>query len=174
MNIHRIVRRGFIYGPMLPEGVMEDDGVDRGIVFLWMGAYLDRQFEFVKSQWHNDGNFVGLADEKDLIAGANDGSGTFTIPSALHTQALAGRTPVCEHEGVSTASSPASGRCTGWLSSIHEAKGSTTMPQREVPGNGENGKGHALRNGHSGHTEDPPHSVEGIRASRGWPPLQQD
>ena len=47
-----------------------------------MGAYLARQFEFVKSQWHNDGNFAGLADEKDLIAGANDGSGTFTIPSA--------------------------------------------------------------------------------------------
>jgi hypothetical protein len=46
------VRRGFIYGSMLPEGVMEDDGVDRGIVFLWMGAYLARQFEFAKSQWH--------------------------------------------------------------------------------------------------------------------------
>jgi Dyp-type peroxidase family len=80
VNIHRIVRRGFVYGPMLPEGEMEDDGVDRGIVFLWMGAYLARQFEFVKSQWHNDGNFAGLGDEKDLIAGANDGSGTFTIP----------------------------------------------------------------------------------------------
>jgi Dyp-type peroxidase family len=80
VNIHRIVRRGFVYGPMLPEGAMEDDGVDRGIVFFWAGAYLSRQFEFVKSQWHNDGNFVGLADEKDLIAGANDGSGTFTIP----------------------------------------------------------------------------------------------
>ena len=80
VNIHRIVSRGFVYGPMLPEGVMEDDGVDRGIVFLWMGAYLSRQFEFVKSQWHNDGNFVGLADEKDPIAGANDGTGTFTIP----------------------------------------------------------------------------------------------
>ena len=80
VNIHRIVRRGFVYGPILPEGVMEDDGVDRGIVFLWMGAHLARQFEFVKSQWHNDGDFVGLADEKDPIAGANDGTGTFTIP----------------------------------------------------------------------------------------------
>ena len=115
VNIHRIVRRGFIYGPMLPEGVMEDDGVDRGIVFQWMGAYLDRQFEFVKSQWHNDGNFAGLADEKDLIAGANDGSGTFTIPSAL-TQALAGRTPVCDHEGVSTASP--SIRALHWLAEL--------------------------------------------------------
>src|SRR3712207_8684507 len=39
-----------------------------------------RQFEFLKSQWQNDGDFVGLADEKDPIAGPNDGSGTFTIP----------------------------------------------------------------------------------------------
>jgi Dyp-type peroxidase family len=80
VNIHRIVRRGFVYGPMPSEGAMEDDGVDRGIVFLWMGTYLARQFEFVKSQWHNDGDFLDLADEKDPIAGANDGTGTFTIP----------------------------------------------------------------------------------------------
>jgi Dyp-type peroxidase family len=80
VNIHRIVRRGFMYGPMLPEGEMEDDGVDRGAVFVFMGASLARQFEFVKSQWQNDGNFVGLDDENDPIAGANDGSGTFTIP----------------------------------------------------------------------------------------------
>jgi Dyp-type peroxidase family len=79
-NIHRIVRRGFVYGPMLPEGAMEDDGVDRGIVFAWGSAHLARQFEFVKSQWHNDGDFVGLADEKDPLAGANDGTGKFTIP----------------------------------------------------------------------------------------------
>ena len=80
VNIHRIVRRGFTYGPMLPEGAMEDDGVDRGGVFVFMGASISRQFEFVKSQWQNDGNFVGLDDENDPIAGANDGSGAFTIP----------------------------------------------------------------------------------------------
>jgi hypothetical protein len=34
----------------------------------------------VKSQWHNDGSFIGLDQERDVIAGNNDGSGTFTIP----------------------------------------------------------------------------------------------
>jgi deferrochelatase/peroxidase EfeB len=66
---------------MLPEGVLQDDGADRGIVFIFMGASLARQFEFVKSQWLNDGNFVGLDQEKDVIVGDNDGTGTFTIPA---------------------------------------------------------------------------------------------
>ena len=80
VNIHRIVRRGGSYGPMLPEGVLEDDGQDRGIVFIAMGTSLAGQYEFVKSQWLNDGNFTGLDTEKDAIAGANNGTGTFTIP----------------------------------------------------------------------------------------------
>ena len=80
VNIHRIVRRGGSYGPMLPEGVLEDDGQDRGIVFLGMGTGLAEQYEFIKSQWLNDGNFVGLGTEKDAIVGANDGTGTFTVP----------------------------------------------------------------------------------------------
>jgi deferrochelatase/peroxidase EfeB len=54
--------------------------MDRGIVFVFLGASIARQFEFVKSQWQNDGDFVGLDDEKDPIAGTNDGNGTFTIP----------------------------------------------------------------------------------------------
>ncbi len=80
VGIHRIVRRGGSYGPVLPKGVLEDDGVDRGIIFFAIGTSLTRQFEFVLSQWLNDGNFVGLDAEKDAIAGANDGTGTFTIP----------------------------------------------------------------------------------------------
>src|SRR5262249_42269663 len=81
VNIHRILRRGASYGSMLPEGVLEDDGADRGIVFIFMGASFARQFEFVKSQWLNDGNFVGLDQEKDVIVGDNDGTGSFTIPA---------------------------------------------------------------------------------------------
>jgi Dyp-type peroxidase family len=80
VNLHRILRRGATYGPMLPEGVLEDDGLDRGSIFIFVGSNLSRQFEFVKSQWHNDGNFIGLDQERDVVAGANDGSGTFTIP----------------------------------------------------------------------------------------------
>jgi Dyp-type peroxidase family len=80
VHLHRMIRRGTSYGPMLPEGVLEDDGTDRGIIFVFVGAHLKRQFEFVKTQWINDGIFIGTPAEKDPLAGPNDGSGTFTIP----------------------------------------------------------------------------------------------
>ncbi len=80
VRLHRMIRRGTSYGPMLPEGVLEDDGIDRGIVFVFAGTHLKRQFEFVKTQWLNDGIFIGAPLEKDPIVGQNDGSGTFTIP----------------------------------------------------------------------------------------------
>jgi Dyp-type peroxidase family len=79
-RIHRIFRRGTVYGPPLPEGVLEDDGVDRGFVFAFVGACPGRQFEFVQSQWLNDGEFAGAGAAKDPIAGDSDGAGTFTIP----------------------------------------------------------------------------------------------
>jgi Dyp-type peroxidase family len=80
VRLHRMIRRGTSYGPMLPDGVLEDDGVDRGIIFVFAGAHLRRQFEFVKTQWLNDGIFIGAPREKDPLVGANDGSGHFTIP----------------------------------------------------------------------------------------------
>jgi Dyp-type peroxidase family len=80
VRLHRMIRRGTSYGPMLPDGVLEDDGVDRGIVFVFAGAHLKRQFEFVKTQWLNDGIFIGAPTERDPLVGANAGSPTFTIP----------------------------------------------------------------------------------------------
>ena len=80
VRLHRMIRRGTSYGPMLPEGVLEDDGADRGIIFVFAGAHLQRQFEFVKTQWLNDGIFIGAPAEKDPLVGPNDGSGAFTIP----------------------------------------------------------------------------------------------
>ena len=49
VNLHKFIRRGTNYGPALPEGVMEDDGQERGGIFLLIGSYLDRQFEFIQS-----------------------------------------------------------------------------------------------------------------------------
>ena len=77
---HRMVRRSTSYGPMLPVGVLEDHGADRGIVFASIGAHLDRQFEFVKTQWVNDGTFFGAPGLMDLLVGPQDGKGEFTIP----------------------------------------------------------------------------------------------
>ncbi|HEY1004223.1 MAG TPA: Dyp-type peroxidase [Streptosporangiaceae bacterium] len=80
VRLHRMLRRGTSYGPILPDGVLADDGADRGIIFVFVGAHPKRQFEFVKTQWLNDGIFIGAPAEKDPLAGASDGTGTFTIP----------------------------------------------------------------------------------------------
>jgi Dyp-type peroxidase family len=80
VRLHRMIRRGTAYGPLLPEGVFEDDGVDRGLIFAFVGAHLGRQFEFVQSQWINDGVFFGAGDAKDPIVGSSDGTNSLTIP----------------------------------------------------------------------------------------------
>lgn len=79
-RLHRMIRRGTSYGPELPEGVLEDDGADRGIIFVFAGAHIKRQFEFVKTQWLNDGIFIGAPGEADPIVGPVSGTTTFTIP----------------------------------------------------------------------------------------------
>jgi Dyp-type peroxidase family len=79
-NIHRILRRGATYGPPLPEGVLEDDGAERGIVFILIGSSLHRQYEFIKTQWLQDGVFIGAPDEDDPLVGQGDQTRTFTIP----------------------------------------------------------------------------------------------
>jgi Dyp-type peroxidase family len=91
VRIHRMIRRGTSYGPPLPNGVLEDDGMDRGLMFAFIGAHLGRQFEFVQSEWMNDGSFFGGRTAKDPVAGANSGADTFTIPKrplAMRLQGL--------------------------------------------------------------------------------------
>ena len=79
-RLHRMIRRGTSYGPMLPDGVREDDGAERGIVFVFAGAHLKRQFEFVKTQWLNDGIFIGASREADPLVGALQQPTDFTMP----------------------------------------------------------------------------------------------
>ena len=64
----------------LPDGVLVDDGADRGLMFAFVGTQLGRQFEFVQSEWVNGGDFLGLGDTKDPIAGAHDDEGSFAFP----------------------------------------------------------------------------------------------
>jgi Dyp-type peroxidase family len=93
VRLHRMIRRGTSYGPMLPEGVLEDDGVDRGIMFVCVCTHLDRQFEFVKTTWLNDGIFIGAPSERDPLVGPNDGTGTFTIPDRPIRRRIRGLPP---------------------------------------------------------------------------------
>lgn len=75
----RIVRRGVIYGPRLPEGA-PDDGAERGLALFAGCVDLNRQFEFLQREWINKGEFIQLGDERDPLAGPNDGKTGFTIP----------------------------------------------------------------------------------------------
>ncbi|MFL6305281.1 MAG: Dyp-type peroxidase [Candidatus Sulfotelmatobacter sp.] len=82
VRIHRMIRRGASYGPLLPDGVLEDDGLDRGLMFAFVGAHLGRQFEFVQSEWMNDASFFGgPAGDADPAARSLEGAGTFDIPN---------------------------------------------------------------------------------------------
>lgn len=80
VRLHRMIRRGAVYGPPLPEGVLEDDGADRGLMFAFIGAHLGRQFEFVQSEWMNDSVFFGGGNATDPVTGAHDGVTDYTIP----------------------------------------------------------------------------------------------
>jgi hypothetical protein len=75
-----MIRRGTVYGPPLPDSVLEDDGADRGLMFAFVGAHIGRQFEFVQSEWINDGVFFGGGDDKDPIIGSSVGGVNFTVP----------------------------------------------------------------------------------------------
>jgi len=79
-HIRRMNPRGTAYGPPLPDGALEDDGQDRGLMFAFVGAHLGRQFEFVHQEWLQDAQFFGGGSVKDPVAEAADGTGTFDIP----------------------------------------------------------------------------------------------
>jgi len=79
-NRHRIVRRGRAYGPPLPPGVLSDDGVDRGLIFVCFQADIWRQFETIQSLWIDDGDPFGLGADKDFLIGEPHGTeGKMTI-----------------------------------------------------------------------------------------------
>lgn len=77
---HRIVRRGLSYGP--PYDVANPhDGIERGLLGLFIGASLKDQFEFLMKHWANDGGFAGLKQTKDPIIGDNSSADSmFLIP----------------------------------------------------------------------------------------------
>ena len=67
---HRIVRRGLPYGPLY-DPANPDDGFERGLLGLFIGASLKNQFEFLMKHWANDGGFAGIGQTKDPILGDN-------------------------------------------------------------------------------------------------------
>jgi Dyp-type peroxidase family len=79
-NRHRIIRRGRSYGPPLPPGATEDDGIDRGLIFVCFNASIWRQFETIQALWIDDGDPFGLGPDKDFLVGEPHGTqGKMTI-----------------------------------------------------------------------------------------------
>jgi Dyp-type peroxidase family len=76
----RLIRRGMPYGLPLPLGRSKADGDVQGLVFVCFVGSLERQFEFVQSQWCNDGNAFGLGAERDLLVGSGREAGRMTVP----------------------------------------------------------------------------------------------
>jgi Dyp-type peroxidase family len=81
VRLHRMIRRGTNYGPQLADGILEDDGEERGLCFVFVGASLTRQFEFVQTQWVNDGRYISAPAEKDPLVGGSGGMCPFSIPA---------------------------------------------------------------------------------------------
>jgi Dyp-type peroxidase family len=82
VNIHRLIRRGTTFGPPYDKNELseQDDTVPRGSYFLFISAKAMATIEFLQQEWVNDGNFVGLNDERDPIIGRQEEGATFTIP----------------------------------------------------------------------------------------------
>lgn len=76
----RIVRRGLPYGPPY-DPANPADGIERGLLGLFIGVSLKDQFEFLMSDWANKGAFApGLKDTRDPILGDHSAPGTFLLP----------------------------------------------------------------------------------------------
>ena len=69
VNRHRLLRRGALYGPKLPPGETQDDGVPRGVLFMGLNSDFKRQFEFIQQTWIQRPKFNGLYDETDPVLG---------------------------------------------------------------------------------------------------------
>jgi putative iron-dependent peroxidase len=78
-KLHRLLRRGRVYandcvarkaGTKCDGDSRHRDGqCGKGLLFLALNADLDRQFEFVQSQWLGGSRFGDLSDERDPILG---------------------------------------------------------------------------------------------------------
>jgi len=76
-RLHRLVRRGRKFGPLVPREDLLSPGVDpawrdeeRGLHFICLGANLSRQFEFIQQTWLNNPRFAGLYDCPDPLVGS--------------------------------------------------------------------------------------------------------
>ena len=82
VKLHRVIRRSTTYGaPYDPNATSErDDEIPRGLHFLFISAKAMATMEFLQQEWINNGNFMGLGDERDPNIGLQQDGAMFTIP----------------------------------------------------------------------------------------------
>ena len=85
-NSHRLIRRGLPYGPAY-DPRQPYDGIERGMLFHFINANIENQYEFVLRQWVNDSEFAGAVrlppKSKDpLIGTQKPAESIFVIPQA--------------------------------------------------------------------------------------------
>jgi hypothetical protein len=83
-NAHRIIRRGLPYGPTF-DPKEPYDGIERGMLFQFINANIENQYEFVLRRWVNDSEFAGAVRlhprSKDPLTGTQDpAESIFVIP----------------------------------------------------------------------------------------------
>lgn len=68
---HPLIRRGMPYGQWYNPSSSKDDGIERGLIGLFICISLEDQFEFLMTNWMNRGGFRPElpSQTKDLIAG---------------------------------------------------------------------------------------------------------
>jgi deferrochelatase/peroxidase EfeB len=78
---HRIVRRGVPYGPPF-DPANPNDGIERGLLGLFIGVSIKDQFEFLMSEWMNGSAFApGIYGTTDPILGNSpEVENKFVIP----------------------------------------------------------------------------------------------
>ena len=88
---HRLMRRGLPYGPPY-DPLNPNDGIERGLLGIFICVSLRDQFEFVMAEWFNNGTFApGLETDKDPITGNSVASQSrFVIPEANGAARISG------------------------------------------------------------------------------------
>ena len=97
VRLHRMIRRGTSYGPMLPEGVLEDDGVDRGHHLRLRRGPPQAAVRVRQDPVAQRRHLHRRPAEKDPLVGPNDGTGQLHHPAAPDPPAAAGPAAVRGH-----------------------------------------------------------------------------
>jgi Dyp-type peroxidase family len=80
VRTHRIVRRGLPYGSWLEPGTTDTE--ERGVAFMAINASIRYQFEFLQTEWMNNGEFAELSKhDVDPFAGEPREGSRFRIPA---------------------------------------------------------------------------------------------